>query len=90
MSWGYHLSPAIDGASYDVALFAARNDIINNMISICDRAGIQLAGISVSSLAIYNYVQYDQEFDDDEVVIVLDVGAENTDLVVYQGDFLDA
>jgi type IV pilus assembly protein PilM len=88
VSWSYHLSPALDGASYDVALFAARNDIIHQLITTCDNAGIQLAGISVGSLAIYNYVQYDQQFEEDEAVIILDVGAENTDLVVYQGDSL--
>jgi type IV pilus assembly protein PilM len=86
--WGYHLSPSIDGASYDVALFACRNEIIDDLIAKTKQAGLNLVGISVTSLAVYNYVQYDQDFQDEETVIVLDVGAENTDLVVYQGDTL--
>ena len=86
--WGYHMSPGLDGASNDVALFAARKEIVDDLIGKCQRAGLTLAGVSVSSLAIYNFIQYDQEFADDESVIVLDVGAENTDLVVYQGDTL--
>ena len=86
--WGYHLSPGLDGASNDVALFAAREEIVDNLIGICKRSGINLVGISVSSLAVYNFVQFDQDFRDEDSVIVLDVGAENTDLVVYQGDTL--
>ncbi|MFW5882288.1 MAG: type IV pilus assembly protein PilM [Planctomycetota bacterium] len=88
VQWGYHLSPAADGMSNDVALFAARQEVVDDLTDKCRRAGLTLAGISVSSLAVYNFVQYDQAFESDETVIVLDVGAENTDLVIYQGDSL--
>lgn len=86
--WSYHLSPSLDGTSNDVALFAARREICDDLIGKCKRAGIQLSGVSVTSIAVYNFISYDQDFDEDESVIVLDVGAENTDLVVYQGDTL--
>ncbi len=88
VEWGYHLSPAADGASNDVALFAARRDITEELIRKCKRAGINLVGVSVSSLALYNFVRFDQVFPEDETVIILDVGAENTDLVLYQGETL--
>ncbi len=84
--WDYHLSPSVDGASYDVALFAARQEIILELIAKCKQANIHLVGISVTSLAVYNFTNYDQEFSPDEYIIVLDVGAENTDLCVYKGD----
>jgi hypothetical protein len=42
----------------------------------------------VSSLALYNFIRYDQEFANEETVAILDVGAENTDLVLYQGEML--
>ncbi len=86
--WGYHLSPGADGASNDVALFAARQEVVTDLTSKCKRVGITLAGISVSSLAVYNFVQYDQGFGPDETIIVIDAGAENTDLVIYRGDSL--
>jgi type IV pilus assembly protein PilM len=88
VEWGYHLSPAPDGASNDVALFAAKRELTDELVRKCKRAGINLVGVSVSSLALYNFVRYDQEFPDDETVIILDVGAENTDLVLYQGETL--
>ena len=88
VEWGYHLSPNPDGASNDVALFAAKRDLTDELVRKCKRAGINLVGVSVSSLALYNFVRFDQEFPDDETVIILDVGAENTDLVLYQGETL--
>jgi type IV pilus assembly protein PilM len=50
--------------------------------------GLNLAGVSVPSLALYNFIKFDQSFPDGEAVIILDVGADNTDLVVYQADQL--
>lgn len=88
VEWGYHLSPNPDGSSNDVALFAAKRELTDELVRKCKRAGINLVGVSVSSLALYNFVRFDQEFPDDETVIILDVGAENTDLVLYQGETL--
>ena len=88
VEWGYHMSPAPDGASNDVALFAAKRELTDELVSKCKRAGINLVGVSVSSLALYNFVRFDQQFGDNETVIILDVGAENTDLVLYQGETL--
>jgi type IV pilus assembly protein PilM len=86
--WEYHVVPALDGESMDVALFAARKELVRQLVELCSKLGLELAGISISSLAIYNFVRYDQDFDFDETVAVLDVGAENTELLVYQGDAL--
>ncbi len=88
VEWGYHSSPAADGASLDVALFAVKREIIQQLISKCKGVGINLAGVSVPSLALYNFIKFDQSFPDGEAVIILDVGADNTDLVVYQADQL--
>jgi type IV pilus assembly protein PilM len=88
IEWGYHPSPAADGQSIDAALFAVKRDVIENLIARCKSVGINLAGISVPSLALYNFVRYDQDFPADEAVLILDVGAENTDLVCYKGDQL--
>ena len=84
--WDYHMSAAADGSSHDIALFAARNEVVADLIAKCKRAGVGLVGIATSSIAVYNFVQYDQNFRNDETIIVLDVGAENTDLVIYRGD----
>ncbi len=88
IEWGYHLTPSADGSSNDVALFAVRREVTQELIHRCKQSGLNLVGISVSSLALYNFVKFDQVFPEDETVMILDVGAENTDLVLYQGESL--
>jgi type IV pilus assembly protein PilM len=88
IEWGYHASPSAGGDSMDVALFAVKRDLVKELIDKSKKAGINLVGVSISSLALYNFVRYDQVFPDDETVIILDIGAENTDLVCYQGESL--
>ncbi len=88
VEWGYHSSPAADGSSLDVALFAVKREIIEQLIAKCKSVSLNLAGVSVPSLALYNFIKFDQQFPDGEAVIILDVGADNTDLVVYQADQL--
>ncbi len=88
IEWGYHMTPAADGASNDVALFAVKRELTQELMAKCKKAGINLSGISISSLALYNFVRFDQVFPEDETVVILDVGAENTDLVCYQGETL--
>lgn len=88
VEWGYHSSPAADEASQDVALFAVKREMIQEMVAKCKAVGLNLAGVSVPSLALYNFIKFDQQFPDGEAVIILDVGADNTDLVVYQADQL--
>ncbi len=86
VEWAFHMSPSAEGGSNDVALFAVKREVIQEMMAKCKKVGINLVGVSVSSVALYNFVRYDQVFPEDETVIILDVGAENTDLVFYQGD----
>ena len=88
IEWDYHLSPAADGVSQDVALFAAKRELITELMSKAKKTGLNLVGISISSLSLYNFVRFDQSFPEDETIVILDVGAENTDLVCYQGDML--
>lgn len=88
VEWGFHSSPAADGVSQDVALFAVKREVTEQLIGKCKDVGINLAGVSVPSLALYNFIKYDQEFPAGEAVIILDVGAENTDLVIYQDEQL--
>jgi type IV pilus assembly protein PilM len=68
-----------------VNLYAAKRDAVNQIVDVCESAGIQITGIQVAPLGIYNYVKY--EFDDDvsDCCVALDIGADNTDVVIIDG-----
>jgi type IV pilus assembly protein PilM len=86
VEWAYHMSPAADGSSCDITLLAVKREVVADLIAKTRAAGLNLVGVSVSALALANFVRYDQTFPPAETVIVLDVGAENTDLVFYKGE----
>ena len=40
--WQYHVVPALDGESMDVALFAARKDLVRHLVQLCGRWALNL------------------------------------------------
>lgn len=69
------------GEDTQVSLFAVRKEIIDSYLALMSSAGLQVSGIQVAPLAIYNFIKYDQrKFG--KSGIVCDIGADNTDLVI--------
>ncbi|MGE3853809.1 MAG: type IV pilus assembly protein PilM [Planctomycetota bacterium] len=80
--WDYQLvnrNPKV-GDEVQVSLFAVRKEIVDAYVTLMQSAGLNLAGIQVAPLAIYNFIKYDQKFPKSGVVI--DIGADNTDVVI--------
>ena len=70
----------------EVMLFAVRKEIINNFLANLAAVEITVDGIQIAPLALYNFVRYDRP--ELESTVVIDIGAENTDLVILHGDKL--
>ena len=80
--WDYQLvnkNPKV-GDEVQVSLFAVRKEIVDSYVTLMQSAGLNVAGIQVAPLAIYNFIKYDQKFPKSGVVI--DIGADNTDVVI--------
>ncbi|MDP7035765.1 MAG: type IV pilus assembly protein PilM [Planctomycetota bacterium] len=67
----------------EVNLFAAKREIINNFLVNLKAADITVQGVQIAPLALYNFFTFDQPTDG--ALVVIDIGAENTDLVVIDG-----
>ncbi len=80
--WGYQpvRKEVPAGESVEIGLFAARRDLVENALKYFQAVGKRLTGVQISPLASYNFVRYDQKIKG--AVGVLDMGAENTDLIV--------
>ncbi|MCC6465635.1 MAG: type IV pilus assembly protein PilM [Planctomycetes bacterium] len=84
--WDYQI---IDDDNADgemkVNLYAAKREVVDQLLSTCDDAGLDVTGVQVAPLGIYNFVKF--EFDDAvaECCVAIDIGAENTDLVIIDG-----
>src|SRR5579864_5659235 len=72
----------------EVGLFAMKRDQINRAILPLAVAGIEVDIVQMGPIALYNYVTYDRLKGGSEKgsVVLLDVGADNTDLIITDGN----
>ncbi len=86
--WDYQLIGGRDKTveEREVMLFAVRREIINNFLNNLAAAQLNVDGIQIAPLAIYNFIRYEKP--DMEACVAVDIGAENTDLVVIDGEKL--
>ncbi len=83
--WDYQVIEDDGDDEIKVNLYAAKREAVDEVVSICESAGIAATGIQVAPLGLYNYVKY--EFDDDvsDSCVAIDIGADNTDVVIIDG-----
>ena len=71
----------------EVGLFAMKRDQITRAILPLTVAGVEVDIVQMSPIALYNYVCFDQVkgSGSKDSVVVLDIGADNTDLIITDG-----
>ncbi len=72
----------------EVGLFAMKRDQINRAITPLKNAGIEVDIVQMGPIALFNYASYDRKAKDAEAggsVVYLDIGADNTDLIITDG-----
>ena len=84
--WGYQpvqeeLSP---GEEIEIGLFAIKREIVEDFLVNLAALKLNLYGLQIAPLALYNFIRFDQN--PQAPTVVLDVGADNTDLVILDRD----
>ncbi len=71
----------------EVGLFAMKRDQINRAILPLRVAGIEVDVVQMAPIALYNYVTFDliKGNNVDGSVVLIDIGADNTDLIITDG-----
>jgi len=71
----------------EVGLFAMKRDQINRAIQPFRTAGIEIDVVQMGPIALYNYITFDQLKGSDlkGSIVLLDIGADNTDLIISDG-----
>jgi type IV pilus assembly protein PilM len=83
VNWDYYKFQAPDSPDVEVGIFAMKKDLVEEVLANFAAAGIAVAGVQLSPLAVYNAAAYDNMSDDKGAVIV-DMGTDHTDLVVVE------
>jgi len=85
VQWDWQLMTEADSPEKKVGLFAIKNEVVNSALEHFSREALTVSYVQMVPMALYNYVLYDRANlvnSDNQAVVVLNIGAENTDLVV--------
>ncbi len=83
VTWDWQLMS--ESAEAKVGIFAIKNEVVTTELEHFSRENIQVGYVQISPMALYNYIVYDRPdltSSDTQATVVLNIGAETTDLVV--------
>jgi len=85
VQWDWQILEEGKDTESKVGIFAIKNEIVGAVLEHFGRENINVSHVQMASMALYNYALYDRGDllnSDSEGIIILDIGAENSDLVV--------
>jgi len=85
--WDYHTFQEEGTPDVEVGIFAMKKELIREHLLHFEQVGIEPIAVQSGPLAVYNMAHFDGLLGK-ETTILLDVGAENTDLVIATPDTL--
>ena len=85
VEWGYQLFQDPESPDVEVGIFAMRKELVNAHIKQFTDMEMNVQVVQMGPLAVYNGMQYDQRLNDGTTMII-DCGAENTDLIIADGE----
>ena len=85
VEWDWQLMSEEGSEDAEVGIFAIKNELINDTMAKYSKENLKISCIQISPMALYNYLSFDQNSSvegENKPVVIIDVGAENTTLVV--------
>ena len=79
--WDFQTFQEEDTPDIEVGIFAMKRDLIRDYLLHYEHAGIEPAAVQSAPLAVYNCAHF-EELLTDKTTVLLDIGAENTDLII--------
>ncbi|MHC4394154.1 MAG: type IV pilus assembly protein PilM [Planctomycetota bacterium] len=85
VQWDWQLMDEAESTETTVGIFAIKNEIVTSALEDFSRENLQVSYVQMAPMALYNYVLYDRPDlvrSNSQATVILNIGAENTDLVV--------
>jgi type IV pilus assembly protein PilM len=85
VQWDWQLMSELDSPELKVGIFAIKNEVVNAELEHFSREDVQVGYVQMAPMALYNYLLHDRPelvTSDKHATVVLNIGADNTDLVV--------
>jgi type IV pilus assembly protein PilM len=84
VEWSYQLFQTPDSPDVEVGIFAMRKELINRHVGFYTDVDLNVQVVQMSPLAVYNAMAHDGRIDG--TTMIIDLGAENTDLIIADGE----
>jgi len=84
VEWSYQLFQTPDSPDVEVGIFAMRKELVNRFIRDFTDFDLNVQIVQMNPLAVYNALYQDNRFTG--TTMVIDMGAENTDLIIADND----
>ena len=85
VQWDWQLMTEPDSPEIKVGIFAIKNEVVDAALEHFSREDVQISYVQMAPMALYNYLLHDRPelaTSDKQATVILNVGADNTDLVV--------
>jgi type IV pilus assembly protein PilM len=84
VEWSYQLFKDEASPDVEVGIFAMRKELVQEHLKYFTDAGLNVQVVQMNPLAVYNGMYFDQRLKG--TTMVIDLGAENTDLIIAEGE----
>ncbi|NJL32084.1 MAG: type IV pilus assembly protein PilM [Phycisphaerales bacterium] len=86
VEWDYQVFTEPDSPDVEVGIFAITKERVASILSNYRKVGIQVHGLTLSPVAVYNAMAYDLELEQQpEGIIIIDIGTVSTDIIIADG-----
>lgn len=85
VQWDWQMMSETGSPEAKVGIFAIKSDVVNTALEHFSRENLRVSTVQIAPMALYNYLLYDRPElfkADHQAIVIVNMGAENTDLVV--------
>jgi len=83
--WRWQTFQDADSPDVEVGIFAMKRENVTEMLDHFTQVDLQVDTVQMAPLALYNFMLFDGQAAEDGATLLVDVGADKTDLVVSDG-----
>lgn len=83
--WDWQMMTEAGAGEAKVGIFAVKNEVVTAELEHFSREDLEVSYVQIAQMALYNYLIYDRPElmkSDSQATVIMNIGAENTDLVV--------
>ncbi len=85
VEWDWQvLSESDDAQEIEIGIFAIKSDIVKRALQPYSNSDIMIDTVQMGPMALFNFLTFDKSevSDSKDAIILIDIGAENTDLII--------